>query len=91
MTEEEVKAGKCGGSDKIIPRNAKKVPKAAFVYEFYAEDEHKGDDGEYITHNPGFLKTSAHPDGLCIPCCFKNWDAHHKNKDVIYVVVRKKL
>ena len=74
MTEEEVKAGKCGGSDKIIPRNAKKVPKDAFVYEFYAEDEHKDDDGSYITHNPGFLKQSAHPDGLCIPCCFKNWN-----------------
>ena len=74
MTEEEVKAGKCGGSDKIIPRNAKKVPKDAFVYEFYAESEHKNDDGSYIKHNPGFLKQSAHPDGLCIPCCFKNWD-----------------
>ena len=24
MTEEEVKAGKCGGSDKIIPRNERK-------------------------------------------------------------------
>ena len=75
MTEEEVKAGKCGGSDKIIPRNAKKVPKDAFVYEFYTDYEHKGADGEYITHNPGFLKESAHPDGLCIPCCFRNWDA----------------
>ena len=75
MTEEEVKAGKCGGSDKIIPRNAKKVPKDAFVYEFYTDYEHMGADGEYITHNPGFLKESAHPDGLCIPCCFRNWDA----------------
>merc|ERR1739848_580675 len=23
---------------------------------------------------PGFLDKSKHPDGLCIPCCFKSWD-----------------
>ena len=31
-------------------------------------------DGKYKIHNPGFLKEDAHPDGLCVPCCFKNWD-----------------
>ena len=73
ISEEDVKAGKCG---KIIPRNAKTVPKDAYVYEFSADAEHKDDDtGEYIVHNPGFQKTTAHPDGLCIPCCFKNWDS----------------
>jgi len=77
MTEEEVKSGKCG---KIIPRNAKKVPKGAYVYEFSADAEHKDEEGNYITHNPGFQKTSAHPDGLCIPCCFKNWDSESQRE-----------
>lgn len=73
ISEEDVKAGKCG---KIIPRDAKTVPKGAYVYEFNAEAEHKDEEtGEYIVHNPGFQKTSAHPDGLCIPCCFKNWNS----------------
>ena len=32
LTEEDVKAGKCGG--KVIPFGAKKVPKDAYIYEF---------------------------------------------------------
>lgn len=23
---------------------------------------------------PGFLDSSSHPEGLCMPCCFKKWD-----------------
>jgi hypothetical protein len=75
MTEEDVKAGKCGGSDKIIPHDAKVVPKDAFVYEFTDPKEHVDQDGNYITHYPGFVKQGTHPDDLCIPCCFKSWDA----------------
>lgn len=74
LTEEDVKAGKCGG--KIIPSDAKKVPDDAFIYEFNSHGkEHIDEKGEYIKHHPGFLGLDAHPDGLCIPCCFKNWDS----------------
>ena len=75
MTEADVKAGKCGGSSKIIPSDATKVPKDAFVYEFTSAKEHQDEDGNYIKHYPGFIKEGNHPDGLCIPCCFKTWDS----------------
>ena len=73
MTQEQVDAGECGG--KIIPYDAKKVPKGTYIYEFNAgkrNNEHIDKDGNYIQHYPGFLKGDSHPDGLCIPCCIKN-------------------
>jgi len=72
ISPEEIKTGKCG---KIIPRNATKVPKGHYVFEFFDSSEH-GTQQKYIQHYPGFVKDSVnnHPDGLCIPCCFKNWD-----------------
>ena len=76
LTEEDVKAGKCGG--KIIPSNAKKVPKDAFIMEF-TSDKHKDKDGKYVKHYPGFIPNS-HPDGHCLPCCFKQWDSPEQIK-----------
>lgn len=76
LTEEEVKAGVCGGQ--VIPMSAKIVPKGKYIYEFNVgekNNEHLDKDGNYITHYPGFLKKDSHPDNLCIPCCFKYWDA----------------
>ena len=73
LTEEEVKAGACGG--KIIPQNAKKVPPGAYIMEFTHPTEHITEDGKYIDHAPGFLKPSQHPDGKCVPCCFKNFNS----------------
>ena len=70
LTEEEVKSGKYGN---IIPEDAKVVPPGANIFQFKGK-EHQDKDGNYKTHNPGFLKEDAHPDGLCVPCCFKNWD-----------------
>jgi len=79
MTEEDVIAGKCsnkGGPDKIIPHNAKTVPKDAFVYEFFNPIQHSGKKGEYHMGYPGFLVEKT-PDGKPMPCCFKtskkNW------------------
>ena len=73
LTEEQAKSGKYGG---IIPKDAKKVPPGANIFEFNDKKvEHIGKDGKYITHNPGFLKDDDFPDGLCRPCCFKNWDS----------------
>ena len=70
LTAEEAKSGVCGG---IIPENASTVPKGSYVYEFFKGAEHISRDN-YKTHYPGFLKDGTHPDGLCIPCCFKNWN-----------------
>lgn len=80
LTEEEVKAGACGGVDAIIPKNAKKVPPGKYIFEFHADAEHKDKDGSYIEHYPGFLSGDKHPDGLCIPCCFKTWDSDLQKK-----------
>lgn len=70
ISEEDVKLGKCGT---IIPENADTIPAGAYVYEFKG-DEHTDVKGNYIEHHPGFLKEGKHPDGYCLPCCFKNWD-----------------
>lgn len=70
ISDDDVKAGKCGT---IIPDNASTIPKGAYVYEFKGVD-HTGVKGEYVEHHPGFMKDGKHPDGYCLPCCFKNWD-----------------
>lgn len=62
--------GKCGN---IIPENAEVIPPGAYVYEFKGK-EHTDLSGNYVEHHPGFLKEGKHPDGYCLPCCFKQWD-----------------
>lgn len=77
ISEEDVKAGKCGN---IIPRGADTIPKGSYVYEFNNPKIHMK-EGKYVQHVPGFLKKSKHPDGLCIPCCFgKEWDSNDQRK-----------
>ena len=71
LTKEEVDSGKYGG---VIPQDAKVVPPGKNIWEFYDSKDHIDKDGKYIQHYPGFLKDDKHPDGLCIPCCFKTWD-----------------
>ena len=67
LTEAEVKSGICG---KVIPPNAKTVPKDAFVYEFSSQSEHIDVNGKYIQHYPGFASKT------CMPCCYKkHWDS----------------
>ena len=61
VTEKEMKEKNL--YDKIIPKKAKKVPEGKYIYEFQ-------DTKQY----PGFVKEDSHPDGYCLPCCFKNWD-----------------
>jgi len=60
----------CG---EVIPRDAKEVPKGAYIYEFFDPQEH-GTQDKYIQHYPGFMKEGLHPNDLCIPCCFKKWN-----------------
>lgn len=63
ITEDQVKSGMCG---KIIPKDVTTVPNGHYVYEFDREKH----------ESPGFLtSTNLHPEGYCLPCCFKNWDS----------------
>ena len=71
LTEEEVQSGKYG---KVIPQKAKKVPTGASIFEFTDDKYHLDEKGNYKQHYPGFLKKDAHPKGLCVPCCFGQWD-----------------
>ena len=83
ISPEDVAAGKCGA---VIPRNEKKVPKGAYVYEFFNASQH-GSQDKYTQHYPGFVndtKSQKHPDNLCIPCCYK--DANSE----IQKIMRKK-
>ena len=69
ITEDEVKTGVCGG---IIPKDATRIPKGFYVYEFNSgTKQHLDAKGNYINNVPGFLGADSHPDGKCIPCCFK--------------------
>ena len=77
LTNEQVKSGKYGS---IIPQNAKTVPPGANIWEFTDPKDHIDKDGNYINHYPGFLKSDAHPNGLCVPCCFKTWDKPAQKK-----------
>ena len=73
ITEEDVKAGKCG---KIIPKGETRVKPGHYVYEFNHNIQHKGKDGSYVENTPGFFESSLHPKGFCLPCCFKKeWDS----------------
>ena len=69
ISEDDVKAGKCG---KVLPPNSdgKPIPPGHYVYEFTDNKYHKDVNGNYIQHYPGFKSSSKHPDGLCLPCCF---------------------
>ena len=80
LTEEEVNAGVCGGRDAIIPSKASKIPKGKYIYEFNAKREHDDGSGNYLEHAPGFLSKKKHPKGMCLPCCFKNWDAPEQKR-----------
>ena len=83
MSHEDVIAGKCG---KIIPKEDEsgkpltKIPPGHYVYEFTDDKYHKDDQGNYREHFPGFKPNHAHPDGLCIPCCYNNWDSEARKK-----------
>lgn len=69
LTQEDVDSGKYGS---VIPLDAEVVPPGGGVYQFdsaYFRDA----DGNYVGTHPGFMKPDKHPDGKCIPCCYKSW------------------
>ena len=70
LSEAQLKANPnaCGG--KIIPKSSDVVPKGHYIYEFNHHIQHQK-NGKYVENNPGFIDSGSHPDGHCIPCCFK--------------------
>ena len=82
ISEEEVKAGKCGKKPyphNIVPENADIVPEGAYVIEFKG-DKHVNKDGSYKTHYPGIMKKKS-DDGFCLPCCFSEWKSDYLMKN----------
>ena len=69
LTQADVDSGKYGS---LIPLDADVVPPGGGVYQLdssYFRDA----DGNYVGTHPGFMKPEKHPDGKCIPCCYKSW------------------
>jgi len=59
----------CGG---IIPRGQDKVKDDGnFVYEFTGQNRISSKTGNYLANYPSFLPRDKHPNGKCLPCCFK--------------------
>jgi len=86
MTEEEVEESirmereKPGSSacGLVLPRGEKKVRKGHYIYQFDEDGgkQHRDGDGNYMENVPNFLEKDVHPDGHCVPCCFKKlWDS----------------
>ena len=72
LTEEEVKSGKYGN---VIGQKDKYIKEGDNIFEFTDEKDHiDKKTKKYKTHYPGFLGEDKHPDGLCIPCCFTEWN-----------------
>ena len=76
LSFEQVNKGECGGWNALISENAKKITKGKRIYEFTDRRMHK--DGietdnklVYRPMYPGFQGRKTHPQGLCVPCCFK--------------------
>jgi len=79
ITEKEVKSGICG---KVMEPNSdnKPIKPGHYVYEFTDPKYHKNDKGEYVQHYPGFINPTSHPDNLCLPRCYNNWDNPSRKK-----------
>ena len=69
---EKVHKPKNGGPScgKVLPKKDKKVKPGYYIYEFY-------DEGEEAY--PGLIP-NKHPQGLCLPCCFKNYNTEGRIK-----------
>ena len=77
LTQEQVDSGSCG---KIIPPHSKTIPEGHYIYEF-TSNHHTDSSGNYQEYAPGFLDPKKHPDGKCIPCCFKNFNKTQETRE----------
>ena len=76
LTAAEAQSGDYGG---IIPQGERKVPTGSSIYEFDGA-YHRDSAGQHRPLHPGFMRPESHPEGKCIPCCFKTWDAPSRVK-----------
>jgi hypothetical protein len=67
LVHQPKKGPSCG---KVLPKKEKKVKPGYYIYEFYDE----GDEAY-----PGLIP-DKHPNGLCLPCCFKNYNTEGRIK-----------
>jgi len=77
LTYEQVQSGVCG---KVIPQGEDVIRPGHYVYEFNRGVQHSNSDGSYHDNKPGFLTKDNHPDGYCLPCCFKEWNKPQRDK-----------
>lgn len=79
ISENDAKEGKkCG---KIIPKGSNVVKPGHYVVEFNHPRQHLKKNGDYLENTPGFIEGKLHPDGACMPCCFKKeWDSEEQVK-----------
>ena len=79
ISEEDVKAGKCG---KVMAADSdnKPIKPGHYVYEFTDPKYHTNEKGDYVQHYPGFKPSGSHPDDFCLPCCYNNWDNPSRKK-----------
>ena len=61
------KGPSCG---KVLPKKEKRVKQGYYIYEFYDKDEEA---------YPGLIP-DKHPNNLCLPCCFKNYNTEGRIK-----------
>ena len=66
----------CG---RILPPKADKVIPGHYIYEFYKPSPGKNGKPDSKKY-PGLIPNS-HPDGFCLPCCFKNYNTVGRKKE----------
>jgi len=65
--------------DQVIGQSDKIITEGKHIYEF-DKSYHRDKKGDYAGTYPGFMTTESHPTGMCIPCCFKQWDGKRQRE-----------
>ena len=76
LTQADVDSGKHGS---LIPLDSEVVPPGGGVYQLDSS-YYRDADGNYVGTHPGFMKPEKHPNGKCIPCCYKSWEPGKQEK-----------
>ena len=66
----------CG---RVLPPKADKIIPGHYIYEFYKSTP--GKNGKPDTKKYPGLIPNSHPDGFCLPCCFKNYNTVGRKRE----------
>jgi hypothetical protein len=66
----------CG---RVLPPKADRIIPGHYIYEFYKPTP--GKNGKPDTKKYPGLIPNSHPDGYCLPCCFKNYNTVGRKKE----------